>query len=839
MIKKYGKIFHSLVIYFFIIISIIISNLTIRADESETKKIRVAYPLQPGLTGIDEDGNFNGYTYDYLQEVAQYLGWEYEFVVIEGELNQALLKTLDMLEKGEVDLVGGMRYIEELTQIYEYAEHSYGTANGVIAVLNDNVSINETTFTMMKHCRLGVLEVSERYQKELDNISSSYGMEIELVKFNSDNEMEKALKQHKIDAILSMDMGLQEDTRVVAKFAPVPFYFAAPKGETDIINELDIGIQTINSTSPTFSSKLYEKYFGTGNKQSQLFFNEEEKEFIRNSEVIRVGFTNARAPLQYYDEETKTYKGIMIDYLNALSEKTGLNFQYIGVDKPEELIALAQKGEIDVLASIITDYDLAKEYNVSLSHPILSTPITIALNNKVDGKHLKNAVLALPKGFQFENDAGSEIVWYDTIQECLEAVNKGIAGYCVGNSYAIQYYANYVTYHNILLWPQSIYTQNISLGIVRPMDKNFLSTINKAIDNFPLMELEAIIYKNTSGVRKTMTMADLFISNPKEIIIGILSFATIIIFILGWNLWNRTKMNRRIQIENERYSQLSLLSDECFFEYDFLKDKVELSENGAQILGMDRVIENFMVKLRKLIHDGESELQILYDYVTGETKETPEFLYTVACGQKQWIRIIAKRIQDSSGKTVYLIGKIINIQKEKEKQELLLKQAQTDSLTKIFNIATVKELIAEYLSEENNQGTLLILDIDYFKMINDTYGHYTGDQVLIEVAEVLKFVFRQDDIIGRLGGDEFVVFMKRVHEQKTVSMKCRQLLERLAQIKVIEELPRITTSIGAAFTMTNECYDDLYKRADKGLYIVKKNGRNDFHLVTEETENKE
>lgn len=72
--------------------------------------IRVGYPIQLGMTEVDEQGNYSGYTYEYLEEIAQYTGWDYEFVQVEGDLNESLVTLMDMLEKGDIDLMGGMLY---------------------------------------------------------------------------------------------------------------------------------------------------------------------------------------------------------------------------------------------------------------------------------------------------------------------------------------------------------------------------------------------------------------------------------------------------------------------------------------------------------------------------------------------------------------------------------------------------------------------------------------------------------------------------------------------------------------------------------------------------------
>ena len=97
-----------------------------------TRTVRVAFPIQTGLTQLDEYGNYSGYTYEYLEEIAQYTGWNYEFVEVSGDPNESLLTLMDMLEKGEIDLMGGMLYSEELGQQYDYASYSYGSVETIL-----------------------------------------------------------------------------------------------------------------------------------------------------------------------------------------------------------------------------------------------------------------------------------------------------------------------------------------------------------------------------------------------------------------------------------------------------------------------------------------------------------------------------------------------------------------------------------------------------------------------------------------------------------------------------------------------------------------------------------
>lgn len=107
-----------------------------------------------------------------------------------------------------------------------------------------------------------------------------------------------------------------------------------------------------------------------------------------------------------------------------------------------------------------------------------------------------------------------------------------------------------------------------------------------------------------------------------------------------------------------------------------------------------------------------------------------------------WIRITSKIIYNDRKIPMYVIGKIANIDSEKEEKNRLLDKVQRDSLTNIYNAAYIRKLTTQnLLNLSTEKGALLIIDIDYFKSINDTYGHLVGDKVLIDVAKVLEKCF--------------------------------------------------------------------------------------------------
>jgi diguanylate cyclase (GGDEF)-like protein len=156
--------------------------------------------------------------------------------------------------------------------------------------------------------------------------------------------------------------------------------------------------------------------------------------------------------------------------------------------------------------------------------------------------------------------------------------------------------------------------------------------------------------------------------------------------------------------------------------------------------------------------------------------------------------------------------------------------ALTDSLTGMQNRRYFDDALREYLEEfrriERPIG-LMILDLDHFKLVNDTYGHDTGDDVLRAVANCLKEMTRYHDIVARLGGEEFAIVAPNMD---------MEMLGRLAERirKAISIMPvtsgnvrlKVTTSVGLAIWDRKESMEQFYKRADAQLYEAKRKGRN-------------
>lgn len=157
--------------------------------------------------------------------------------------------------------------------------------------------------------------------------------------------------------------------------------------------------------------------------------------------------------------------------------------------------------------------------------------------------------------------------------------------------------------------------------------------------------------------------------------------------------------------------------------------------------------------------------------------------------------------------------------------EKLNYEATHDGLTGLYNRSAYATIL-ERLTNEGSKMALIVLDVDLFKHINDRMGHDVGDTVLRTVGNVLTESFRSEDMVCRIGGDEFAVIMNHTDSgyKSVISDKLWKAAEKLA--KPEGDMPRVTLSVGVAFTDQLTKGAGLFKSADLALYQVKKSGRN-------------
>lgn len=198
-----------------------------------------------------------------------------------------------------------------------------------------------------------------------------------------------------------------------------------------------------------------------------------------------------------------------------------------------------------------------------------------------------------------------------------------------------------------------------------------------------------------------------------------------------------------------------------------------------------------------------------------------------------WIRIHIAIFWSEITKSLRIISYVKNIDKEKSEILNLEQRAKSDPMTGFYNKTVTEETVQKIFNESTKQDdhAIIMLDIDDFKKVNDTFGHIVGDRVIIDTAKRVKRLFCLADVIGRVGGDEFLIYMKCVKNMQEVEAGIARFYADLSEfcINTAEPYP-LSFSIGVAIAHGGDTFEQAYKHADAALYYVKNNNKGNYAI---------
>lgn len=299
-----------------------------------------------------------------------------------------------------------------------------------------------------------------------------------------------------------------------------------------------------------------------------------------------------------------------------------------------------------------------------------------------------------------------------------------------------------------------------------------------------------------------------------------------------WNLKNQvTKKNAILRLYNDYY-----------FEYDVIQNHMRVYaadrfEANIMVMSLEdfekklleRADESNMSDVKKLVGILRNGGERFAVNIAGDILNIRETAYTLVKGMSIY----------ENGEYVYTTG-YIHFWSERSVASAENKPAlERDYLTGVLTKAEITKLAVSTIDEKKTQNvTLAIIDIDYFKKVNDVYGHMKGDEVLKKVASIIRHEVRDTGLVGRFGGDEFLVLFFDAYDMETMRERLRSIRTRVAANTVKtdtgEEIS-LTLSIGcAAYPKDADNYGDLFFLADFALYRAKEKGRNRYIIFNKD-----
>ena len=333
--------------------------------------------------------------------------------------------------------------------------------------------------------------------------------------------------------------------------------------------------------------------------------------------------------------------------------------------------------------------------------------------------------------------------------------------------------------------------------------------------------------------RKVITMA-------AELVVALL------VLLVGVYWYNR-KVHQEIlesheeAISNEEMMRIAISqSEQAVFEYHLGKKELRIKAGNTNVLFPHNILTDVPESIldRGVMDEVFSKRfkQMFEEIQENEICESE--VKVVSEGKAKWFRLVIKTLFDENRQIVNTVGIVEDISERKQEELQLKKRAERDGLTGFYNAITMKIKVDQLLKApwiiEGNH-IFMLMDLDCFKQVNDTFGHQYGDQVLKEVSDTLKKTFRQSDLLCRMGGDEFAIMILNVSSFSAVEHVIQELLEHLHKIYEQEgKTVEVSASLGIVCAPQHGItFEELYKKSDQMLYEVKRSTKNGYRVYQE------
>lgn len=296
------------------------------------------------------------------------------------------------------------------------------------------------------------------------------------------------------------------------------------------------------------------------------------------------------------------------------------------------------------------------------------------------------------------------------------------------------------------------------------------------------------------------------------------------------------------------YDDFLLQEVALFYEVDLTADRIirickgsESTEN-ADTTPFSAIIS--MVAKTYIREDCREELlqgldvhRLIRCYNSGRRELALEFVSNEMTGSDRWYDEKIRLLANPHDGHIMALLYVRDIHEQKQRELMIEQEAKRDSLTGLYNRGAVREIVEEYIRSaagRRDMAAMLIIDLDNFKMANDTYGHSYGDKVLCLVARLLERLFPKA-AVGRFGGDEYIVFLENLSSKDVLNSLmehlCHELYILLGDVKCVY---RLSASVGAAiYAVHGTTYTELYEHADEAQYQAKRTGKNSCYIYGE------
>lgn len=396
-----------------------------KSKKGSLKKVRVGYLIYPGYQEGEGDAPKTGYGYEYLQQIAYYAGWEYEYV------NGGFNELLEMLKKGQIDIMGDLSYTEERAKDINYAKEEQGREYYYLFVREDRTDISATDLSTLKNAKIGInkgsvqVDLFKKWCKK-NNVQC----QIEL--YSNSEERYADMNSGKLDAIVSTTVAEKEILKYhwnsILKIGYSPYYFAVSKKNPQLYKELNAAITQILQSDWYYNEEVYLKYNGKTSAASASL-DGKDKEWLESKGEIKVGYIDNTLPYSSWNKNNGEVTGLLSKFVSHMKERYNAEFKPVRFSSYKKMAEALSQGEIDTAFPVYGSYWVAEQNDLMVTGDLTSSYLMLVYKDTYDAE--KTSVIAVVEDSslqQFcvkEHYPDARTVSFKSMDECLNAVESG------------------------------------------------------------------------------------------------------------------------------------------------------------------------------------------------------------------------------------------------------------------------------------------------------------------------------------------------------------------------------------------------------------------------------
>ncbi len=768
---------------------------------------------------FNENGIPLGYTIDYMDLLAEYMGVKIEYIK-----DKSWNDYLGMLKEGSLDIIPHIAITQEREKFVDFTHFNHIEYTLGIAIQKD------AEIKSMKDLKDKIIAVTNNTFLH-DHLKNKFPNQ-SLLLTESTSKAVEAVSLGKADAVIGSlpalnyyiqknwfsniktdkieELGLPNKTQLPMGVA---------KGNKTLLSILE---KVNNKVSYKTVKNLKEKWMDIPTISKKIIhFTDKEQTYLYNKKEINLCINSNWMPFEKVEDSK--HIGIVSEYFELFKEKVKIPIKIVPTKNMDESIDYTKQRKCD-LVSVTFESKNALD-KIDFSKPYIDTSIVIATRVETPFINyipsLQNKKIGVLKGCVGSkilkvNYPYMKLIYVDSIEEGLNKVsNKELFGF-IGPLLTVGPLIQVNFIGDVKVGGKLEETWNLSIG-VRNDEPYLKNIVNKFVNSISEESHKRIMNKWNS---LTMTSS---IDYTKLLYISL--FFIIVIFIVLYKNRSINIINKELILAHEEIKEQQNMVDKYVLIVETDINGIIKTVNDVYCKTLGYTKEELIGKTHKFMRypsAGESFFKELWQTIEkDETWSGEMFNYT----KNKEIKCLFTNINAIYRENIKVgyRGICEDITDKKRVEELSI----TDNLTKIYNRMKLDELISKQVASFERYElpfSIVLLDIDNFKMVNDTYGHDVGDDVLKQLANVLEKNTRQTDLVGRWGGEEFLIICPNTVSKNAsiVAEHIRFLIEQ----EYFNEVGSITVSIGIAQFEKDDTIISIFKKADNALYEAKNSGKN-------------